>query len=465
MTLHADTVKRMWYGYVITTMKKYILISCAALLSAVSIVSAQNYAFTGSLYLGSTGSEVAQLQTWLIGNGFDIPAIVSGETGKGYFGIQTQNALEAYQQSVGLSANGFFGPDTIARINGTYQAPSAAYPVSVAAPVTPVQIAAPVSSPTYPNYMTYNNSTVVNPISNPVQGSALPIVSGLDAPTTLAIGQIGTWDVHASDPLNTTLSYSVSWGDATCNNAYYPCTVTPTSPQAFSSQNSIFTHAYVNSGTYTPVFTVTDTLGLSTHINSTVNVGLNGVVSQPSGSSGQFRVVSPNGGEVWQAGTVQYITWTSQSYPSFGGTVSIKLQPYQQPCVSGQACPQYLLAPYLIASNLPANQDTYGWTVGNAENYSSLQNASPVPSGRYTVQVCQTSTSVCDSSDGTFTIVSGNLYAPTTQYYAPTTQCPAGYTCTPTYTSSNYASGYTPVNSSVYTNYTNQYSSTPTYQY
>jgi peptidoglycan hydrolase-like protein with peptidoglycan-binding domain len=71
--------------------------------------------FTRDLTVGSTGSDVTALQTWLIAKGFSIPA---GATG--YFGAQTKAAVAAYQAANGISpAVGYFGPITRAKVNAT----------------------------------------------------------------------------------------------------------------------------------------------------------------------------------------------------------------------------------------------------------------------------------------------------------------------------------------------------------
>jgi len=70
--------------------------------------------FTMNLTIGSTGAEVTALQTLLIGGGYSIPA---GATG--YFGVQTQAALAAFQAAHGIApAVGYFGPSTRAQVNG-----------------------------------------------------------------------------------------------------------------------------------------------------------------------------------------------------------------------------------------------------------------------------------------------------------------------------------------------------------
>jgi peptidoglycan hydrolase-like protein with peptidoglycan-binding domain len=68
--------------------------------------------FARNLTIGSHGTDVTALQTWLIGKGFTIAA---GATG--YFGAQTKAALAAYQAANGISpAVGYFGPITRASV-------------------------------------------------------------------------------------------------------------------------------------------------------------------------------------------------------------------------------------------------------------------------------------------------------------------------------------------------------------
>jgi peptidoglycan hydrolase-like protein with peptidoglycan-binding domain len=96
-------------------MKKVLLVTGVAVLALAAVTSA---AFSTNLTVGSTGSDVVALQSWLITNGFHIASIESGAANKGYFGSQTKAALAQYQASVGLPAFGFFGPLTQAKLNG-----------------------------------------------------------------------------------------------------------------------------------------------------------------------------------------------------------------------------------------------------------------------------------------------------------------------------------------------------------
>jgi peptidoglycan hydrolase-like protein with peptidoglycan-binding domain len=107
-------------------MKKAIAASIVvAGLSFALVSAAVGYTFSNYLSVGSTGADVVALQTWLMANGYSIPAIASGAASKGYFGSQTKAAVVKYQASVGLPSTGFVGPLTIAKLNGGASAPVA----------------------------------------------------------------------------------------------------------------------------------------------------------------------------------------------------------------------------------------------------------------------------------------------------------------------------------------------------
>lgn len=97
-------------------MKKLIITSAIATLAFVSVAAAS---FDKNLSVGSTGSDVSALQTWLISKGFNIPAVAADASKAGYFGQQTKTAVMAYQKSVNVPATGFVGPLTRATLNGS----------------------------------------------------------------------------------------------------------------------------------------------------------------------------------------------------------------------------------------------------------------------------------------------------------------------------------------------------------
>jgi hypothetical protein len=92
-------------------------------------------------------------------------------------------------------------------------------------------------------------------------------INGIDAPSSLALGQQGTWTVHASVGTNAQFHYSVVWGDETNMGTSI---MAPASQQIQTS--ATFTHAYQNSGTYTATFTVSDDSGHSATASATVLV-------------------------------------------------------------------------------------------------------------------------------------------------------------------------------------------------
>jgi hypothetical protein len=94
-----------------------------------------------------------------------------------------------------------------------------------------------------------------------------PSISGISAPTVLAVGATGTWTVSASDRENGNLSYSVDWGDQKPE----PLARAALTADAFV-QTSTFTHAYDTAGTYTVKFTVKDDAGLTAKSSATVHV-------------------------------------------------------------------------------------------------------------------------------------------------------------------------------------------------
>src|SRR5882724_12177372 len=99
-------------------MKKILVSTGIAFVALAAVVSAQGYSFATNLTVGSTGSDVVNLQTMLISAGYSIPSIASGAAAKGYFGSQTQAAVKAYQAAHDVPSTGFVGPLTRAALNG-----------------------------------------------------------------------------------------------------------------------------------------------------------------------------------------------------------------------------------------------------------------------------------------------------------------------------------------------------------
>ena len=84
---------------------------------AVLALAVGNVAYAKSLTVGSTGSDVVSLQTFLIDNGYTIPLIESGVANKGYFGEQTSNAVKMYQEDNEIEPTGVIDSSSYAKKN------------------------------------------------------------------------------------------------------------------------------------------------------------------------------------------------------------------------------------------------------------------------------------------------------------------------------------------------------------
>ncbi len=93
-------------------MKKVLIATGVALLGFATIAGAQSFTLSSDLMVGSTGSDVTSLQTWLISHGFNIPSLTDGTASKGTFGSQTRAAVQKYQTSKSIPSTGFVGPLT-----------------------------------------------------------------------------------------------------------------------------------------------------------------------------------------------------------------------------------------------------------------------------------------------------------------------------------------------------------------
>jgi hypothetical protein len=123
----------------------------AAVLGLALVASAASYTFSNYLSVGSTGADVSALQSFLMTNGYSIPSLASGAAQPGYFGSQTQAAVEAYQTANSIPNTGFVGPLTVASLNKGGTAMTGTGSVSMACPAgftcTPVVTTAPATCP------------------------------------------------------------------------------------------------------------------------------------------------------------------------------------------------------------------------------------------------------------------------------------------------------------------------------
>ena len=221
-------------------------------------------------------------------------------------------------------------------------------------------------------------------ITSTTSGNRPPVIVGTKGPTTLKVGETGTWSVGASDPENGSLSYAVDWGDVAY--AYTTNSSGASSAQSFT-QNATFTHSYTLAGTYTVTFTVKDNTGLTTQTSITVQIGT--VLNQPS-----ITVRYPNGGESLTLGIkdVDFRTeWTSSNLS--GNLIAYLMFPEGSVCRIGTA---------------PVSQGHLTATLGTQYACSNIPRS--ITAGSYRVlliadtQSAVSDLGVKDTSDGYFTI-------------------------------------------------------------
>jgi chitodextrinase len=105
--------------------------SLSALLSSLlaqvqSLIAQLNHAlvasFTRDLTIGSSGSDVKNLQVFLNDNGYPVSTTGAGASGNEslYFGGKTAQALARFQATAGLPATGYFGPLTRQYLGGRW---------------------------------------------------------------------------------------------------------------------------------------------------------------------------------------------------------------------------------------------------------------------------------------------------------------------------------------------------------
>ena len=210
-----------------------------------------------------------------------------------------------------------------------------------------------------------------------------PSINGIGGPASLAVGQQGTWTVHASvaSNANTNLRYSVIWGDeAVLDRISALAGTAPTSLQTSGS----FTHAYASIGTYNPVFTVANDAG-SAQTSASVRVGGSGTICEHA---------SPPSGCYWRSGT----TCTQDTLVCSGGNSALSAAP-----TSGAA-------PLAVQFFATGNFAEYSIDFGDGQTASGgIQDTNCAVAGRcaashtytangtYTAKLTVSSAGACDS--------------------------------------------------------------------
>lgn len=151
-------------------------------------------------------------------------------------------------------------------------------------------------------------------------------------------------------------------------------------------------HTYTTPGSYTA------RVSASGAGNTVVTITVTDGTTQPT-----ITVLSPNGGEQWQKGSTQSLTWN----PTGAGMIDIRLVSYHPSCTGriDTACPMYYVMPteYVIA-NQTANDGVFEW--GGVKSLDGRE----IPEGKYTIRISRSigAYEVNDESDAPFSIVASS---------------------------------------------------------
>ncbi len=210
----------------------------------------------------------------------------------------------------------------------------------------------PLTLGSYNVSVTNSSNVTTNAVSFTVTstngtGTGAPTITNVSGPTSLSTNQQGTWSMSINTNGGSYTTVSAAWGDT--GNGY----VNMAAPQVvYNSQTVTFTHAYINPGTYTLTFTVSNTAGQSNTYTSTVYVSGNGSVGYgtPSISSlwpnaayvGSSVTIYGSNFAVNSMNTILFGSGAIQNVYSNGSTITFTVPSYVSPyCAVGTACPQY----------------------------------------------------------------------------------------------------------------------------
>lgn len=135
-----------------------------------------------------------------------------------------------------------------------------------------------VTTPCNPIQQTYSNSCTMKADGatllydgscRATENNKPPVISSFSGPTTLSVGEKGTWKIQASDPEKGVLTYAITWGDDEITSLDSLRSGVMSMPVR---QTSTFTHSYVNPGEYTVRVTVTDDSGNEAETTTTVTI-------------------------------------------------------------------------------------------------------------------------------------------------------------------------------------------------
>ena len=161
--------------------------------------------------------------------------------------------------------------------------------------------------------------------------------------------------------------------------------------------------AYFVGKSSTPKNTVSDNSNYFPPVQQNNNLpatsNTNNNVTPPVITKPSITVLSPNGGEIYKKGDTAYVRWNTQNI----GNATIKID-----LLKTNGTLVYNLASMVNpskGSQVDANGPAYSWAIPTETSPGGRR----IDSGQYKIQICETGTNNCDSSNSYFTITAPSV--------------------------------------------------------
>jgi len=196
------------------------------------------------------------------------------------------------------------------------------------------------------NNQQVQNQNNQNSNPTPIQTPGNVVINNVTGPTSLVVGQTGTWTINTNSSSN--LTYGVIWGDEGIG-CISDCDAIPFN--LHGQQSPTFSHSYQNSLVEDVTFYVKDSNGKIVSKSISVNIKTN--------ANASLQITSPTGGETWHVGETHNITWQATGVQS----ILVDLIGYY----NGK--PNFNMP---ISGILPASSGSFSWTINDQlDNYGN----------------------------------------------------------------------------------------------
>lgn len=173
--------------------------------------------------------------------------------------------------------------------------------------------------------------------------NSIPSIVSMTGPSSLGLGQSGSWTIAMNNPGMNTATIVVTWGDGNSSSQQFAAYQ--------SNQTMTLSHTYNSVGTFVPTVAIVSSIGAPSVSSTAVTVtNWNGNATSPS-----ITAISPNVARVGTSVTLFGTNLSGSNTILFNGTGAL-YNAYSQNsnsisfvvpssisayCAAGQACPQY----------------------------------------------------------------------------------------------------------------------------